>query len=136
MASAIFAKIRTHVLRFIPLTAWVIMTLWLSLMPSPPRLPSVFGWDKLQHAASFAVVALLAGWSFAPLVQRPLQGWFRGWMFAVFFGGLIEVLQGALTRSRTADWHDFLADLVGAGVVYLAAVYWHRQKAGRSARGS
>jgi len=131
VASAIVAKIRAHFPRFVLLVAWVLLVLWLALTPSPPRVSGVFGWDKLQHAAAFAVVTLLAGWSFAPLGTRPLPGWFRGWLFAVFWGALIEVLQGTLTRTRTADWRDFLADLLGAGAVYLAAVYWHRRQAGR-----
>lgn len=131
MASTKFAKIRAHFPRLVLLAAWVIMVLWLALVPSPPRVSGVLGWDKLQHAGAFGVVALLAGWSFAPLVPRPLQGWFLGGMFAVFFGGLIEVLQATLTRTRAADWRDLLADLVGGGVVYLAAVYWHRRQASR-----
>ncbi len=130
MASAIFAKIRAHFPRLLLLCAWVILVLWLALVPSPPRMPSLLGWDKLQHAGAFSVVALLAGWAFTPLVARSLTGWLLGGMFAVFFGGLIEVLQATLTRTRAADWQDFLADLLGAGVVYLAALSWYRRQAG------
>lgn len=132
MASAIFAQIRAHFGRLVLLAAWVLLLLWLTLTPSPPCVTGPLGWDKLQHAGAFAVVALLAGWFFLPLVKRPLQGWCWGGLFAVFLGALIEVLQGTLTRTRTADWRDWLADLLGVGVVCLAAACWQRRQAGRS----
>lgn len=114
----------------------MMLILWLSLMPSPPRAPGVLGWDKLQHAAAFAVVALLAGWAFQPLVPRPLMGWCRGGLFAACFGALVEVLQATLTTTRSADWTDFLADLLGVGVVCLVAGWWQHRHAGRVARRS
>jgi len=131
VASAVFATIRAHLPRLILLAAWVTLILWLTLTPSPPRMTGVLGWDKLQHAGAFAVMALLAGWFFQPLVWHPIQGWCWGGLFAVFFGVFIEVLQGTLTTTRSADWRDLLADLLGAGVVCLAATCWYRLKAER-----
>lgn len=130
MVSAIVTKSKVPWPRFVPLVAWVIIVLWLTLTPSPLQVSGLLGWDKLQHAGAFSVLALLAGWAFAPLGPTPMPGWFRGALFAFFFGGLVELLQEVFTTTRSAEWQDLLADLVGAGVVYLAARYWHRRQAG------
>lgn len=82
------------------------------LMPPPPlALPE--GSDKIEHFLAYFV---LAG-SAVQLYRhgRPLQLAALG---LVVMGGLVEVLQGALTATRMADPADALANTVGvmAGV--------------------
>lgn len=103
--------------------------LWLSLIPaaSVPNVP-FFGWDKLQHATAYAVLTLLCGWAFVVLRPGSRRGWQWGVLASVGFGGLVEVLQGLCTTTRSADAGDLLADAVGALGVYLAAVYAWRRK--------
>ena len=72
--------------------------------------------DKLQHAASFAILVGL-GW----------LGRFRSmWRLAlglVLLGAVIEVLQ-SFTSTRTAECGDLLADMLGVcvGLAVAAAV--------------
>ncbi len=89
------------------------LILWLALMPSNVA-PSGLGWDKLNHAGAITVATGLAYLS--------LQS--RNWAAPVAFlygaslGVLIEILQGTLTTSRTAEWADVVADLIGAGFAW------------------
>lgn len=51
-------------------------------------------------------------------------------LYALFLGGLMEILQGVCTVSRSASWLDLLADVVGSGLFCLAAYlffYWRRR---------
>ncbi len=42
---------------------------------------------------------------------------------AVAWGGLMELLQGAMTMGRSADWYDFWANSCGAVLGLLLGVY-------------
>ena len=86
------------------------LVLWLSLMPGESA-PGGLGWDKLNHAAAIAAVTWLAF-----LALRPLS-WAAeaAILYGTSLGILIEILQGTLTASRSAEWGDLLADLIGAG---------------------
>ena len=88
----------------------VVLALWPQSEPKEPWLP---GLDKIEHACSFAVlmwVGLRAGYR-------------RAWVLPVgllVLGGAIELAQ-SLTATRSADWHDWLADAVGIAVTWTAA---------------
>ncbi|MDE2486602.1 MAG: VanZ family protein [Alphaproteobacteria bacterium] len=93
----------------------VAVLLYLTLAPSK-ALPQVNLWDKAEHAIAWAV---LAGVGFALFPGRvwPVVA------FALGFGILVEILQGALPFGRDMDWHDWIADAVGVAVataVFLA----------------
>lgn len=102
--------------RFLLWAVYAIIILWLALTPSPPSVPGILGWDKLQHAGAFMVFILLAGWALLACTKR---AWSYALLASVGFGVLIEVLQGLCTTTRSADPFDLVADLVGAGGVFL-----------------
>ena len=85
-------------------------------LPKPPQLPGDPG-DKVQHIIAFAVLALLAR-----------LGWLNvsGWRLLVglsAFGALIELVQAIPTLGRHADWIEWAADTIAAGLVLgLAAL--------------
>jgi VanZ family protein len=92
----------------------VVVITVLSFIPNPPLV-----WDKLGHAAAYAVliqsILLAAAWA-------PGLGEGRWWKYqtsivvaVVCFGALIEVLQGAYF-SRTADVLDATANAAGTGI--------------------
>lgn len=64
--------------------------------------------DKLRHAAAFWALTLLSLWTFPRRI-------FLALLALIAFGGLIELLQGALGW-RTAHWPDFVADAAGIAV--------------------
>jgi VanZ family protein len=84
-----------------------------SLLP-PPQLPLDPGrYDKLWHAAGYAV----AGAAFVPLLWR-LRAFLAAGLALLAYGGLIEWLQG-LGGVRTADPWDALANGLGAAAGLL-----------------
>lgn len=87
------------------------------LIPSP--------YDKLVHAAVFAVLAGAIGYA------SGLRGWrmlLVAWLGALAVGALDEWHQSALP-GRSAGWDDLAADAVGAAVGTLALLARERIKA-------
>jgi VanZ family protein len=94
----------------------------LALMPVPPEQAGL-GWDKLNHLAAFAALALCAvfGW-------RSSRGARLAVLLALLaFGGMIELLQ-LHVPNRTGEWSDLLADGVGIGLGALLALWWLRRR--------
>ncbi|MBQ0768238.1 MAG: VanZ family protein [Bizionia sp.] len=76
--------------------------------------------DKFLHAFAHAI---LTGLWFLTLVYsfniKSLKSLSYASGFAVAFGVAIEVLQGAITQNRVADFNDILANVLGTIVVVL-----------------
>lgn len=107
-----------RVLRLLALTGYSAIILWLSLTPKPPELSGDFlGWDKAQHAAAYGVLTLLAGRAFELYLTPPGRAWLAAALYALLFGGLMEVAQGAMTQVRFADPQDLLANAIGTAAV-------------------
>lgn len=102
--------------------------LYLCLTPMPPQIEGPLGWDKLQHAVAFGLLAFL---SFMSLESRQISTRFSSF-FAFFgtvlFGGLIELLQGCLTINRKAEWLDLAADSLGALAVTILLHQFYRTR--------
>lgn len=108
--------------RWLPFIAYSILIVWLSLTPAPPTIDdALFGWDKFQHAAAYGVLALLAFRAFGGAVLSAKQRWLQAAAVSFSLGGLLEVAQWAFTKTRTAEFSDLLADLLGVGGAYLVA---------------
>lgn len=87
--------------------------LYLSLTPTPPSDGT--GWDKANHALAMALLTLLAYRAVLPYRRAILFGG----AYAVVFGGLVELLQGCCTATRSAEWRDLAADLLGSAVAVM-----------------
>ena len=73
--------------------------------------PSLFdGSDKLAHVGIFLLLALTTRWRFG-----------RGLALVAAYAVASELAQGYLLPDRSGDAWDVLADLVGAGLGWLAA---------------
>lgn len=104
----------------------VAVLLWLTLTPSD-ELPQVSLWDKAEHALAWLVLTGL-GLALSPRRPRAIVG------FALAFGVLVEILQAILPIGRDADWHDVVADTIGASLafgLYLLARRLARPEASR-----
>lgn len=126
------------VLRLISLTAWIALLLWLSLDPAPPMPSNGFsGFDKLLHAAFYFTLIILTSWACA--VQAGFQ---RAVLLlvgaaAILLGGLLEIAQGVLTSTRSAEFGDFLANGIGVGAAICALQLensWLKQTASKRER--
>lgn len=111
--------------RYYPLTfVAVVATAIVCLIPiAEPPLGDVPFMDKWTHMVLFGGIASVTLFELA--MNRRLQTVLR-WVaptLAALYGGLIEVLQGSCTTTRSGDWYDFLADafgvLVCAPIAYL-----------------
>ncbi|HRH63755.1 MAG TPA: VanZ family protein [Bacteroidia bacterium] len=80
--------------------------------------------DKLVHASVFFVLTVLLLNSFtngvAPTLIKSYAFLLAG-TFCVAYGGLLEILQGAIFSERTADIFDFIANSFGC---MLALIYY------------
>lgn len=88
-------------------------TLLLALIPAEGP-ESGYPIDKLSHMLAFFVLACLAR------VLWPGSGVLRLLLLLAIFGAGIELLQLAMALGRTAEWGDFVADVVGtvAGLLF------------------
>jgi VanZ family protein len=88
-------------------------------MDNMPQAPMTH-FDKLVHTLLFFGLSGVVFFDNTRYLRQstPLQRIFFGsFLFPVFFGGMIEVLQGYAHRS--GDWMDFLFDAIGvvAGIL-------------------
>jgi len=95
----------------------------LAVMPVPPQQTDL-GWDKLNHLAAFAALALCAvfGWRSSRASRR------LGVLLALLaFGGAIELVQ-LQVPNRSGEWGDLGADALGIGLGALLAWLWLRHR--------
>ena len=84
-----------------------------TLFPAPP----ILNFDKLVHVIMFMGISGVIFFDSTFYLRFPISkkriilGTF---LFPIALGGLIEVLQAYLTKTRSGDWFDFLFDIVGA----------------------
>lgn len=88
-----------------------------ALLPSPEGRPTLIGWDKLDHVASFIALTLLAraGW--------PNAARWRAAVLLFAYGVLIELAQSAAFFGRTASISDAAANAIGIALG-LAIALW------------
>ena len=109
-----------NLLRYVlPAFFWTMLITILCLMPGKD-LPSVsiVNFDKFVHISFFGMLNLLYlrwgvfgnGLKLSPIKIT---------IFTIFYGGMIEVVQGTFYTDRHADLMDFIANSVGA----LIALY-------------
>ncbi|MCQ2198756.1 MAG: VanZ family protein [Paludibacteraceae bacterium] len=114
----------------IPKPSWIA-----NLINAPQWLTDNF--DKIVHFGYYLILAVAAGSDFYR--QRTDYGTMKMYMWTLLYpallGGLIEVMQEYLTVSRSGDFLDLLADMLGAVTGYfigkwLVPRYVKREKAG------
>lgn len=120
----------------IPLTmllVWLTVIVWLSLTSVPPTVSGWLGWDKLQHALAYGVLAWLLAKVLVCLdFQTYRRIWWQAWILTCLFGLLLEILQHVMQRGRSAEWLDLVADGLGAMVACVIFRQIQALKAGNS----
>lgn len=84
----------------------------MAILPEPPDLFSTS--DKTNHMLAFLVLTALH-----KLAYRSVNVWTRLAVMAVLGAG-IELAQMIPALHRDADWRDWVADMIAAGVASLA----------------
>lgn len=90
----------------------------LALLPATMPLPTT-GWDKANHGLAFTVLGLLGATCWPVSRTRVL-------LALAAYGGAIEIAQ-TFTATRSGEWLDWLADLVGLALA-AAICAWDRRR--------
>lgn len=115
----------------VPFYAWAILVLAVSSVPGE-IMPSgrMWNWDKLAHAAEYAVFAYLL-FRYLYVGRTRLVG--RAAEITAFVGivyGLLDELHQSIpVIHRCCAWQDFVADVTGVLVGLAAASYYYGRKA-------
>jgi len=93
---------------------------YLSLIKVNDKLPSIENSDKLYHIIAYFIFFILWFYTFhLKFKYHQNKALILAFSASVFFGILIEILQGLVTRNRQSDLNDVIANVVGAFLASL-----------------
>lgn len=95
-----------------------------------PDLPKIVAWDKIVHFGMFFLLSAVALFDYFRLHQgKPkMSRWiFWGFVLPVIYGGIIELMQKYFFVSRSAEWGDFIADILGSGTALIIALFLYNK---------
>lgn len=111
---------------FVPtIVVWMVIT-YLSLARDPVHTQGLHlfeGADKVVHGCMYLALVVVGSFDLYRAGRPSVRG-SLGWLVvAVVWGGVMELLQGAMGLGRSADWLDFAANSCGAVVGFLLSLY-------------
>lgn len=120
----------------IPTILWGFLILVLTLKPSNPKHQGLFNViyiDKIAHFSFWAMWYLVFHFSYAKFLNdnetsRTTSNRSKFVVFAIVFGGIIELLQLKLNWGRSAEWLDLIADSLGVIVPYTVLLVFRKSK--------
>jgi VanZ family protein len=104
---------------FVPTLVWSAFLLVVSLTPSDD-MPRIDASDKLGHFIFYLVQTILTARAFYKWNSKNsvLQSYLIGALFALIFGGVLELIQEFQIPGRSGDWYDFGANVLGILAAY------------------
>lgn len=92
-----------------------------------PEMPKIIAWDKIAHFGMFFVLSAICYYDYYRLHDGTVRK--SRWIFWCFFipvlyGAGIELMQKYVFTSRSAEWADFAADVLGSVVATVVAIYY------------
>lgn len=95
---------------------WTIIILYLSLSSfKGVKIPiKVSNFDKLAHFLLYSSYAFLIVFSFKDVVNKKFKFYFFIFLYLFTFGSFVEILQGTLTKYRSQNFNDAIANGFGA----------------------
>lgn len=112
---------------FVPTVLVFLVIAYLSLAEDPVHAEEIHlfeGADKVVHGCMYLGLVLVGCYDLYRLGFGFTPGRLVAWLLvAIAWGGLMELLQGAMTLGRSADWFDFLANSCGALLGLLLGVW-------------
>ena len=114
--------------RLAALLAWAASIALLSLAANVNVPSGVLGWDKFNHFAAYALLALLLIRTLQARRHPPARLLVVSWLICIGYGLLLEGLQWFMEAGRRGEAGDLLANALGA----LATCVVFRQFTGRS----
>jgi len=101
-------------LRSTALLLWATALAYLSLAPDVKAPPGALGWDKLNHFAAYAVLALLLMRVLLARRKATIRLLVIAWAACAAYGALLEGLQWLMGIGRQWEVGDLLANGLGA----------------------
>ncbi len=77
------------------------------------KLPPVANADKWIHGAMYMLLTMVLCWDLYRDKQTKGRLWITTTLVPIAFGGTIELLQKYFFYPRTAEWADWMADIIG-----------------------
>ena len=115
----------------LPGLSWALLIFILSsVSPAKLHLPSfwdLFSLDKASHATCYAILVFLLSKGFRKQIQLKfalLHSTGTAFVFAIIYGGLIELYQDFFLTNRNADWFDFIANCIGSFIGLRIFLKW------------
>ncbi len=90
-----------------------------------PKLPQILPWDKIGHFGMFFILSIVSLFNYYYLHNGNPKFWkwmFWGIIIPSIYGGAIELMQEYFFTFRSAEWADYVADILGsvsAGILAL-----------------
>lgn len=106
------------------------MALMLAPSDNLDRAPSFPGIDKLAHTGTFFVLTILLYWEYTVKHRHLVKKWVvltKVGSSTIIFAGITELAQLYLSPSRTADFWDIFADVMGIGMASFAFLLLSRK---------
>jgi VanZ family protein len=118
-------------MRWAPALLWAAAIFFLSSRTVLVEMPSLLGWDKLQHCVAYAA----GGAAIAYGLNAPAHrfAWTAALLGSLY--GVSDEIHQYFVPSRSSDWRDWVADTVGvlAGVfLYRSYLAWRGRRGGRA----
>lgn len=109
-----------RILIHLPVATMVVAIGVLSLWENPTLPDSLRTWsDKTLHTLMYSVLGAVAMVAPYKHHRRRITHYVAVWIGCVAYGGLLEILQATCTQTRTGDWADVLANMVGSSIGVL-----------------
>ena len=118
---------------FLPLLIVILIFIATCLISSPeiPDMPEGIPWDKLAHFGMFFLLSSVSLIDYFRLCKGnpPLLRWLLwGFFVPVFYGGVIELLQKYFFVFRSAEWADWIADILGSLVATVIVIIFLKKR--------
>jgi len=115
-----------------PAIVWSGLVLILCNMPMPSEGPPAFfeGFDKMAHLGFFFILTVLL--LFGKINQQNSYDYrlltiLKIILITTVLGGGIELLQWKVFTYRSAEWWDFISDMLGVGMGIFSYLLLHRK---------
>lgn len=114
-------------------TTIILLICYLSLSKGDefPKLQPFEYFDKIVHFIMYFTLSAVLVYDYKSVKnpKAPIYAYYLlALVFPAFFGGIIEILQGAFFPPRTADWLDWLADIAGTFFGFFVVHLFFRKK--------
>ena len=123
-------------LRYIFLPLFVVLIIFLGTCVlsgnDMPEMPGGVPWDKIVHFGMFFVLSAVSLFDYYKLHDGEpsrIRWIFWGFVVPVIYGAAIEMMQKYFFSYRSAEWADFIADVLGSlTATVIAIIYMNKKK--------